>query len=144
MFDEKIILARLQNGEDAQTIAEEMAAMINAANKMYIDQKVAEETAQAAAAKAETQKREELQEILDMFCDWIVTYYEIEAEELKSEMKADQIIELIDSLKGYIEAIKNLEPMFGIKEPAVKVIKSSIKPADADDTINAFLKKMGW
>ena len=53
MFDEKTILARLQNGEDAQTIANEMAAMINAANKMY-----AEEIAKAEEAKrAEEQKK---------------------------------------------------------------------------------------
>ena len=50
MFDEKTILARLQNGEDAQKIADEMAAMINAANKTYTDQKAAEEAAKAEAA----------------------------------------------------------------------------------------------
>ena len=52
MFDEKTILARLQNGEDAQTIADEMAATINAANKTYDDQKAAEEAAAAAETEA--------------------------------------------------------------------------------------------
>ena len=147
MFDEKTILARLQNGEDAQKIADEMAAMINAANKMYTDQKAAEEAAKAAAAKAEVQKKEDLQEILDMFCDWFGTYYEMDVENLKSELKADQVIELIDSIKEYVEAIKGLETMFSVKnatKPAVKVIKSNTKPANADETINDFLKKMGW
>lgn len=144
MFDEKTILARLQNGEDAQTIANEMAAMINAANKTYTDQKAAEEAAKAAAAKADVQKREELQAILDMFCDWFGTYYEMDVTEIKSELKADQVIELIDSLKEYVEAIKGLESMLGAKKPAVKVIKSNTKPANADETINAFLNKMGW
>lgn len=147
MFDEKTILARLQNGEDAQTIANEMAAMMNAANKMYTDQKAAEEASKAEAAKAEVQKREDLQEILDMFCDWFGTYYKMDVEELKSELKADQVIELVDSLKEYIEAVKGLEAMFSVKnatKPAVKVIKSNTKPANADETINAFLNKMGW
>lgn len=147
MFDEKTILARLQNGEDAQTIANEMAAMINAANKVYTDQKAAEEAAKAAAAKAEVQKKEELQSILDLFCDWFGTYYDMDVAELKTELKADQVIELIDSLKEYMEAIKGLESMFSVKnatKPAVKVIKSNTKPANADETINAFLKKMGW
>lgn len=147
MFDEKTILARLQNGEDAQTIANEMAAMINAANKTYTDQKAAEEAAKAAAAKAEVQKREELQSILDLFCDWFGTYYAMDVAEIKSELKADQVIELVDSLKEYIEAIKGLETMFSVKnatKPAVKVIKSNTKPANADETINAFLNKMGW
>ena len=144
MFDEKTILARLQNGEDAQTIANEMAAMINAANKVYTDQKAAEE---AAAAKAEVQKKEELQDILDMFCDWFGTYYDMDVAEIKAELKADQVIELVDSLKEYMEAIKGLETMFGVKnatKPVTKVIKSNTKPANADETINAFLNKMGW
>lgn len=147
MFDEKTILARLQNGEDVQNIANEMAAMINAANKTYADQKAAEEAAKAAAAKVEVQKREELQAILDMFCDWFGTYYEMDVAEIKSELKADQVIELVDSLKEYIEAVKGLETMFSVKnatKPAVKVIKSNTKPANADETINAFLNKMGW
>ena len=145
MFDEKTILARLQNGEDAQTIANEMAAMINAANKMYTDQKAAEEAAKAEAKRAELQKVEELQDILDMFIDWFGTYYGVNTEEIKGELGADQVIELIDSLKEYIEAIKGLESMLGVKkQPAVKVIKSNTKPTNADETINAFLNKMGW
>ena len=148
MFDEKTILARLQNGEDAQTIANEMAAMINAANKVYTDQKAAEEAAKAAAAKAEVQKKEELQSILDLFCDWFGTYYDMDVAEIKAELKADQVIELVDSLKEYMEAIKGLESMLKVKKPAApiatKVIKSNTKPANADETINAFLNKMGW
>ena len=140
MFDEKTILARLQNGEDVQTIADEMAVMINAVNKTYTDQKAAEE----AAKKTEIQKYEDLQEIIDMFVDWFGTYYEIDVEDLKSELKADEVIELVDSLKGYIEAIKGLESMFDSKKTVSKVIKSNTKPKSADDRISDFLNKMGW
>ena len=143
MFNEKDILARLQNGEDVQKIADEMAKMINAANKTYTDQKAAEEAAKAAAAKAEDQKKEELQSILDLFCDWFGTYYGMNVEDLKSELKAEQVIELIDSLKEYIEAVKGLESMFNMKN-APKIIKSNTKPKNADEQINDFLKKMGW
>jgi hypothetical protein len=144
MFDEKVILARLQNGEDAQTIANEMAAMINTANKMYADQKAAEEAAKAEAAKAvASQKKEDLQEILDMFATWLGEYYGIE-----ESLPADQVIDLIDSLKEYVEAFKGLEAVFGAKKPAApigtKIIKSNTKPANADETISAFLNKMGW
>ena len=144
MFTEKDILARLQNGEDAQTIANEMAAMINAANKTYTDQKAAEEAAKAAAAKAEVQKKEELQGILDLFIEWFGTHYSVDTKEIKSELKADQVIELIDSLKEYLEVLKGFESMFDVKKPAVKVIKSNTKPANADETIHAFLNQMGW
>ena len=138
MFDEKTILARLQNGEDAQTIANEMAAMINAANKTYTDQKAAEE---AAKKQNEVQKKEELQEIIDLFMEWLETFYGVKVDE---EVPADSVIELIDSLKEYIDAFKGLEAMLGAKKPTAKVIKSNTKPANADETINAFLNKMGW
>lgn len=146
MFDEKTILARLQNGEDAQTIANEMAAMINAANKTYTDQKAAEEAAKAAAKRAELQKVEELQDILDMFIDWFGTHYGVDVEHVKNELSADQVIELIDSLKEYVEAIKGLETMFSVKnatKPVKKIVKHNTVP-NADETINDFLKKMGW
>ena len=143
MFNEKDILARLQNGEDVQKIADEMAAALNQANKAYTDQKAKEEADRVAAEKAEVQKREDLQEILDMFCNWFGTYYKMDVAEIKSELKAEQVIELIDSLKEYIEAVKGLESMFSMKN-APKIIKSNTKPKSADEQINDFLNKMGW
>ena len=137
MFDEKTILARLQNGEDAQKIADEMAAALNQANKAYADQKAAEE---AAKKQNDVQKKEDLQEILDMFADWFKTYYGIEA---KAELEADAVLELIDSLKEYVEALKSLESVFGMKN-APKIIKSNTKPKSADEQISDFLNKMGW
>lgn len=137
MFDEKTILARLQNGEDAQKIADEMAAVLNQANKAYADQKAAEE---AAKKRNEVQKKEDLQEILDLFTEWFKTYYGIDT---KGELEADVVLELIDSIKDYVEALKDLETMFGIKN-APKIIKSNTKPKSADEQIRDFLNKMGW
>ena len=144
MFNEKDILARLQNGEDVQKIADEMAAAQNQANKAYTDQKAKEEADRVAAEKAEVQKREDLQEILNMFCDWFGTYYGMNVEDLKSELKADQVIELIDSLKEYIDAVKGLESMFSMKN-APKIVKTNPhKSKSADEQISDFLNKMGW
>jgi ribosome-interacting GTPase 1 len=141
MFDEATILARLQNGEDAQTIANEMAAALNKVNKIYADQKAKEEADRAAAKLAESQKKEDLQEILDLFGDWLNAHYGIGT---KGDITADQVIELIESLQEYIEALKDLEAIFGVKN-APKVVKKSVKPAaNADETINQFLKNMGW
>ena len=134
MFTEKDILARLQNGEDVQKIADEMAAVINAANKAYADQKAAEE---AAKKQNEIQKREDLQEILDLFSDWLNAHYGIGA---KGDISADQVIELIESLEDYFKAIKDLEVVFGAAKPAKKAVKTK----SADETIDQFLKQMGW
>ena len=140
MFDEKVILTRLQNGEDVQTIANEMANLINKVNKTYTDQKAAEE---AAKAKAETQKKEDLQEILDMFTDWFNAYYGIETD---GKLEADAVLELIDSIKEYVEALNDLESLFSIKKSAVKATKSNAKSKSksSDEQISDFLKQMGW
>ena len=143
MFTEKDILARLQNGEDAQTIANEFAALINKANKMYTDEKAAEEAKKAAAEKAALQKKEELQGIIDLFCDWTCEYLGMTREDF-GEITADQVIELIDSLKGYVDAIKNFELLFDSKKPAVVPGRKIVKTESADETINKFLKSMGW
>ena len=142
MFDEKVILARLQNGEDAQTIANEMAEMINKANKMYADEVAkAEEAKRAEEQKQAVQKQKmaDLQDILDQFAAWFQEYYNIDAGD---ELKADSIMEIIDGIQEYMDALKGLEMVIG-KKPAVKVVKSNTKPS-ADDTINQFLKNMGW
>ena len=140
MFDEKTILARLQNGEDAQAIANEMAAALNKVNKMYNDQK-----AQEAEKKkqGEIQKKETLQEILDDFMLWLSEYYNVE-----EEVTADQVIELIDSIQEYVKAMSELGNLFHAKKAAApigtKAIKQTAKPKNADDTLNDFLKQMGW
>lgn len=140
MFDEKTILTRLQNGEDVQSIADEMAALINAANKTYTDQKAAEEAAKAAVV----QKVDELQNILDMFFDWFDVYYDVDVEPIRDELKADQVIELIDSIKEYVEALKGLESMLDSKKSAAKATKSNTKSKSTDEKISDFLNKMGW
>ena len=140
MFDEKVILTRLQNGESVEDIANEMANLINKVNKTYADQKAAEEVAKA---KAETQKKEDLQKILDMFIDWFNAYYDIEVDD---RLEADDVLELIDSIKEYIEALNDLESIFNIKKSAVKATKSNAKSKSksSDEKINDFLKQMGW
>ena len=140
MFDEKVILTRLQNGESVEDIANEMANLINKVNKTYADQKAAEE---AAKAKAETQKKEDLQEILDMFTDWFNAYYDIDTD---GKLDAETVLELIDSVKEYIEVLKDLESMFDIEKPAIKVTKSNAKSKSksSDEKISDFLNKMGW
>ena len=147
MFDEKTILARLQNGEDAQTIADEMAAMINAANKTYADQKAAEEAARKAeeAKKAtDSQKKADLQDILDQLQLWFAQYYEIEdLDKVFEELNAETVLELIEAVEEYAKAMNDLKNIFGVK-PAVKPVRKNVKAGNPDDVINSFLKDMGW
>ncbi len=140
MLNEKDILIRLQNGEDAQKIADEIASVINSATKTYAEQQAAEE----AKKKTEVQKKEDLKVILDMFCDWFGTYYDMNIENIKSNLKVDQVLDLIDSIKEYVDALKGLETMFSVKPIGPRIIKNNTSIKSADEQINDFLKKMGW
>lgn len=135
MFDEKTILTRLQNGEDVQKIADEFAAVINAANETYNKQK-AEEAAKAKRA-------EDLQSILDLLAEWIADYYNMDATELKADLTAESIIELMDSCYELVASMEDFEKMFGgiQKKPLPAKVKIT---NSADKTINEFLQKMGW
>ena len=101
----------------------------------------AEEAKRAEEQKQAIQKQKmaDLQDILDQFAAWFQEYYNINAGD---ELKAESVMEIIDGIQEYMDALKGLEMVIG-KKPAVKVIKSNTKPS-ADDTINQFLKQMGW
>ena len=133
MFNEKDIVARLMAGEDAQKIADEMATMLNQANKTYAAQKAKDDAAQKAKA-LEDQKKKDLQKILDQFVVWLNEYYNI-SDNIAEEITADAAIELIDSVKEFSDALTDLHKTFEIHKPA---------GANPDDVIGAFLKNMGW
>jgi crotonobetainyl-CoA:carnitine CoA-transferase CaiB-like acyl-CoA transferase len=138
MFTEKDILARLQSGEDAQSIANEMADMINKANKMYADELAKAEEAKRAEEQKKAiqeQKKADLQAILDEFTLWFAQYYGIE-----ETLSADQVMEWADSIQDTLHLLGNLDKMIAVK-PKVKVAKKSNNP---DETLDAFLKQMGW
>ena len=138
MFDEKTILARLQNGEDASTIANEMTKAINSAMKTYEDQKKKALEAEKVKKNA-VQKKNELEAIMAGLRDWMVKWYGV-SEEAAAALNADDVMELIDSINGYAEALKGLEVL--VAKP--KTVQKKKVSKTADDTIEAFLKQMGW
>lgn len=126
------ILTRLQNGEDAQKIANEFADMLNGA---IAQQKQAE----ADRVAAQLQKQDELQSVLDAALDWLDTYYpEFKTETV--ELNATDIIKALDESKEdiveLIDAVGELAAL--MEKPVVK--KSNVKVMSADDIINSFLK----
>ena len=145
MFNTNDILARLQNGEDAETIANELAKTINEANKMYQDQKK-KEAEEAAAKEAEkrlnVQKKEEMERILCSLTSWVNKYYDTKLD--IGKVSAEDAIELIDSCFDYVNALSDLSQFIG-KPRTVKPVKVEIKKGNnPDDTLNNWLKSMGW
>ena len=106
------ILARLQAGESADAIAQEMVDALNAANAQFAEEQ--------AANDVKAQKAEFVEEMADIVRDYIMTFH---ADSYIAEMIADQeinpveIVEMLDQsfeqLDQEIRKLKELEKMLG-------------------------------
>lgn len=151
MFTEKDILARLQAGEDAQKIADEMADILNAANKTYIDQKEAEQkrleaerkAKEAAAKQTKARQKKEADALMEAIGKWVVKYYATTPEEEKkykavlAGLDGDVLITIADEAINAAKLYGKMESIFDVK-PVGK------KKKTADDVIADFLKEYGW
>lgn len=106
------ILARLQAGESADAIAQEMVDALNAANAQFAEEK--------AANDVKAQKAEFVEEMADIVRDYIMTFH---ADSCIAEMIKDQeinpveIVEMLDQsfeqLDQEIRKMKEIEKMLG-------------------------------
>jgi hypothetical protein len=116
MVNQKDILARLQAGESADVIAQEMVDALNAANAQYAEEQAAAQKANDIAA----QKAEFVEEMAEIVRDYIMTFH---ADSYIAEMIADQeinpveIVEMLDQsfeqIDQEIRKLKELEKMLG-------------------------------
>lgn len=129
MFDEKVILARLQKGESAVDIANEFADLVNKASKAYEEQKRAE----AEKAAFQEKKEKELQKVLDDCANWCRTYYNADeglTKEIFGAVSAKEMIADLDRIQNFTDKCK----------VAGKVITGN----DVDKILNDFIKTMNW
>ena len=106
------ILARLQAGESADAIAQEMVDALNAANAQFAEEQ--------AANDVKAQKAEFVEEMADIVRDYIMTFH---ADSCIAEMIKDQeinpveIVEMLDQsfeqLDQEIRKMKEIEKMLG-------------------------------
>lgn len=120
------IIARLQNGEDAQAIANEMADTLNAAVKQV-----------AAESKKTDRKTQLAQEIADRVNEYAalqgVDKTDIDAEDVETIL--DEAYDLMTSLNGIIDGL------FKDKTPCkTKVVQKSNDDVIAD-FLNTFINK---
>ena len=148
MFTKNDILARLQNGETADNIAQEMADALNEAQaeKSALD---AEKVAKAAEeTRVLNAKRVAVNSMLDAVADYLVVAGEEDLVKELAEIKTDKVIELLD---GSIEMAKSLEKLKNLQSPLAELHKaatinprvSKIVVDDADEAIGDFLKSFG-
>lgn len=140
MFDEKVILTRLQNGESVEDIAEELTDMLNKVNHKYEDTKRA---AEEAKQKRELAKRSELKALVQMIGKWYNDYIATTEEEKVAFGQALQEADIEDVIELFEGVHEIIEPLLSvIDSPVPKKEKKAQK--NTDDVISAFLKDMGW
>ena len=138
MFNKADILARLQDGDTVDQIADELAGAINEAQAEYKEIQEQEE-ANKEAARVKEAKRQAVLGMIDCLCDYAVAAggYEDFLDELH-DVDVDKIVESIDSILGMVKllgALDNLE----FAAPA-KVKKNTV--FNADDVLKDFLKSI--
>ena len=160
MFKVEDILARLQNGEEVDAIANEMAKALNTANDQF--QKEEEAKAKKAEHEAhlkETQKLADLQQIIDLMHDFCINYYCETNEDINTvqaafaTLDAKSVNKMIEEAGAYAvrmaEMQKHLDSIFGglFGTPNVQKLPKKSAPAPenrpADVVIGDFLSSMG-
>lgn len=156
MVNSKDILTRLQNGEKAEDIANELINALNDANDAYNK----EIEAKKAESEAKAKKVADMQDILDLLHDFCIEYYcdsneDINAvEEAFDDFTAEKVIEIVEEAGAAVleldEQLKDIEKMFDtfpfgkLSKPTVELrLDKDATPADADAVIGKFLKSIG-
>ena len=153
MVNSKDILARLQNGEKAEDIANELINALNDANDTYNK----EVEAKKAESEAKAKKVADMQDILDLLHDFCIEYYCDSNEDINEveaafdEFTAEKVIEIVEEAGAAVlkfdEQLKDIEKMFGafpFSKPTVELkVGKDATPADADAVIGKFLKSIG-
>ena len=153
MVNSKDILTRLQNGEKAEDIANELINALNDANDAYNK----EVEAKKAESEAKAKKVADMQDILDLLHDFCIEYYCDSNEDINEveaafdEFTAEKVIEIVEEAGAAVlelnEQLKDIEKMFGtfpLSKPTVELkVGKDATPADADAVIGKFLKSIG-
>lgn len=144
MMNEKDILARLQAGENAQDIANEMVAALNAANAAYIQEQEAKAKAEAEANAVEA----ELNDLAQMIADAVLDYIDLAAPEVLEDEDEDaltgaQVRELMDAMLPMMVSMKKLAALTSASDkPHVMSMKITPHAPSSDDAaISEFLNK---
>ena len=148
MFDKAEILARLQNGDSIEDIAQEMTDALNAADEAFQEaeaKRLEEEKRASEQTRIHAAKSAAVDMMLDAVCDYLVAADEDKLLDKIKEIDTEKVIELLD---GTIEMAKSLEklkglqfPLMGVKVPTAQ--KVVVDKGSADQVLNAFLKEFG-
>lgn len=149
---EKDILARLQAGESAEAIGNELIAALNAANASYIQEQKEKEEAARKAKEAEAAREAKMDEAVSLITKGMNLYCELTFGDgiPVDEETVRQMLDATTDLSALLGPLMALTPASStIKPKDVKVIKvdptASFQGSitgDADKIIKDFLKSI--
>lgn len=148
MFTEKDILARLQNGESVEAIANEVAELLNKANSTYEAEVEAQKAKEAEATKTkEKEKIDDLQDIIDLIAVWVNKHYGVDTE-VFDLITPQEVISIIDECKAYLKGLDSLMKTLGTDElftgKKFRKRPTTTTIVDADQKLADFIANMGW
>ena len=123
------IVARIQNGENAEDIVKEFTDSINKAQKEVAAAKEAE-----AKKELKSQKLDEISMTIAQAINEYMVVSGVEAEKLRS----DDVRELLDKFLPLMDWVKNINIKVSTSTP------KAISMNDADKVIANWLKKFNW
>ena len=142
MYNVEDILAMLQNGESADTIAQSFADTLNAAIQK---KKEAEEKQKKADIEAAVRanKIADLTDIMDYIFDFIEEYYPELAADLDMEISTEEVETIVDELDRTVPQIVSLSnSLKSIKTaPSPIVVKTTPCAKDFNSIMGDFFKK---
>ena len=144
VIDKNYFLNRLANGEDMDTIGQEVAAMMNAAMTEHNANLEAEAKRQAEVEK-EAAKRDLVEEMVDIIKELAILEGMDPEEVTLSDKEMDQLVE---AFSGMFAAMRDLKKMFAsldtdkVVANAPKTRKAVINVKPSDDQILADFIKM--
>jgi hypothetical protein len=141
MYDVNDILARLQNGENADAIAQEFADALNGAIQKRNEEK--------AAADRKAEKVETLICILDDIIDFVEEFYPELIVDEDIEVTPEDVERIIEVLDVYAPKFKEMNAALATLEPLTSKPSHALKKEPPvsftidTDPINTFLKQHG-
>lgn len=158
MYTKEDILEMLQNGQEAEDLAQGFIDSLNAAikEKEELDQKAAE--AERAAKRTQQEKIEIIDGILDVIFGFIEEYYpKVYSETLHKEVTATEVVDAMDEayadICSFTDALDDFAKILeeAVKDKDVKIELKEIKKPEVDgktmsisdvlDPIEQFLKE---
>lgn len=126
MLKKEDIIARLQEGDSIDTIADEITATINEAKEEYTKREQEEKEAEDKKLRLQEAKLRAAEGIIDGLCDYACASRDDKALEMFRGFTPGGMVKALDDTIGFFNAMADLEDVFGATTSQKEVDKSKV------------------